>query len=918
MSDKLDKLDKEELFITKSVEFNPRHRSKKIPDSVFNNDITFQILDWYTPPLKFKKKQKSKSNKGKKSDESTDTPEDQFEDELEETDDDSEKEDDDDEVSDMEYIIRVFGITKEKQSVHMQIKNFPPFFYIKLPEEWESNVSKNVTKLINSLSSMIEEKKPNNLKSYKIIQKNDLDGFSNEKEFYFLRLIFHDYYTFIGYRAILRNRIKISSLNKYYRFKLYESNAEPLLRFMHVQDVNSCGWITVPHKKYTRNISSPMKKSKCQIDICTNWKNVKPIECDDINSFNILSFDIEADSSHGDFPLPIKDYLKLAREIVEHLFDTIELSGPNAKKKFNLTLFKEDEIEEIYKLHESEELSYLGGSVSKDAEICFLTLLQNTGLTKKYIKRLVTSAYRNLGMFKLFEDKDENTYPISVVYTKLEEKPETYSITTVSNKIYNYFIKNNYESSQSTRNDGRGRAVGYINSILSGSKKIPGILPPLKGDRTIQIGSVVKEYGAKTEEWLIKHMITLKSCNEIDGTEVVSFPVKKKSKIDPLDEAERKVLLEWTKLINEVDPDIIVGYNIIGFDMKFMYQRAQELDCLNEFCQLSKMKGTHKELVYKCLESKAYGKNEMFYFEMHGRIILDLLQVIKKGYNLLSYKLDHVSSEFIKDKILAIQTVPKDETDSLVLVAKEALEVSQDIYKDKEITEEQYISRVFTKTTIGLQLGNYLTFMIDNGIFNEKYRDGKKFRILKIEENKYVDVIGDLSDIDNTSISSKKLKISWGLAKDDVSPKDIFRLQKGSAEDRKTIAVYCIQDCILVMLLMEKLLIIPNNMCLATVSSVPLSWILMRGQGIRGHSLVLKYCRKEGYLVPEIRPYREEKVSEQFLKFNKFAKCSVCTNKYKKGEMTITLSCGDKFHLDCYKLWKNQIPLVLLSIVMNY
>ena len=48
MSDKLDKLDKEELFITKSVEFNPRHRSKKIPDSVFNNDITFQILDWYT------------------------------------------------------------------------------------------------------------------------------------------------------------------------------------------------------------------------------------------------------------------------------------------------------------------------------------------------------------------------------------------------------------------------------------------------------------------------------------------------------------------------------------------------------------------------------------------------------------------------------------------------------------------------------------------------------------------------------------------------------------------------------------------------------------------------------------------------------------------------------------------------------
>lgn len=31
----------------------------------------------------------------------------------------------------------------------------------------------------------------------------------------------------------------------------------------------------------------------------------------------IASFDIECDSSHGDFPLAKKDYLKLARELVE-------------------------------------------------------------------------------------------------------------------------------------------------------------------------------------------------------------------------------------------------------------------------------------------------------------------------------------------------------------------------------------------------------------------------------------------------------------------------------------------------------------------------------------------------------------------------------------------------------------------------
>ena len=39
-----------------------------------------------------------------------------------------------------------------------------------------------------------------------------------------------------------------------------------------------------------------------------NWKNVVPIESTDISPIRVASYDIEADSSHGDFPLAIKDY----------------------------------------------------------------------------------------------------------------------------------------------------------------------------------------------------------------------------------------------------------------------------------------------------------------------------------------------------------------------------------------------------------------------------------------------------------------------------------------------------------------------------------------------------------------------------------------------------------------------------------
>ena len=47
-------------------------------------------------------------------------------------------------------------------------------------------------------------------------------------------------------------------------------------------------------------------------------------------------------------------------------------------------------------------------------------------------------------------------------------------------------------------------------------------------------------------------------------------------------------------------------------------------------------------------------------------------------------------------------------------------------------------------------------------------------------------------------------KLFWSQAKDDVGPKDIFRLQKGSAKDRAIVAKYCVKDCRLCNLLINK------------------------------------------------------------------------------------------------------------------
>jgi hypothetical protein len=47
--------------------------------------------------------------------------------------------------------------------------------------------------------------------------------------------------------------------------------------------------------------------------------------------------------------------------------------------------------------------------------------------------------------------------------------------------------------------------------------------------------------------------------------------------------------------------------------------------------------------------------------------------------------------------------------------------------------------------------------------------------------------------------------VKWGLAKDDVTPQDIFRMTNEGPNERAIIAKYCIQDCNLVHHLMNKI-----------------------------------------------------------------------------------------------------------------
>lgn len=337
------------------------------------------------------------------------------------------------------------------------------------------------------------------------------------------------------------------------------------------------------------------------------------------------------------------------------------------------------------------------------------------------------------------------------------------------------------------------------------------------GDKIIQIGTTFNRFGE--DECYFKHIITLGTCDPIEGVEVESY------------DSEKEVLVAWTEMIKRINPDIITGYNIFGFDYKYMFDRSKKLGCQHRFSRLCRTLNTDStKLVEKKLSSSALGDNNLYYMGMKGRVQVDMYKVIQSNFNLSSYKLDSVASHFFQEKISEIM-----------------------------IDEDENQSTVLTNNTHGMKEGQFITLIINDGISDTRYRDGAKFQIANLDKSS-ITIKGLL---DGDVLKTKEYNIVWCQAKDDLPPKEIFRMQKGSSADRATIAKYCIQDCALCNKLMDKLKIVANNVGMANVCSVPMSYLFLRGQGVKIFSLVAKVCRLKNHLIPLVKRKYEDPDDEK-------------------------------------------------------
>jgi len=642
-----------------------------------------------------------------------------------------------------EYIVNLFGKTADNKSIHIEVENFSPYFYVELP----NNLAKTYKLFCDKLLEFIETRKKeviqkkineaeaeNQFEKAKVLKSIDVDtvssklfkntekeytkyeklyGYTNRNSFPFVKLSVSSLQDFRELKEVFldeKNNPVMTMNGKV--LKVYEANLDPMLRFFHLRNINPCGWASV-ESEYDENIS-------------VDWQDINPQNGSGIAPFTYGFWDIECYSESGDFPLAKKDYTRVAKQLSEKTKDF-----------------------DSFKLY-----------------ICDAITTSKTITLKNGIP--VYSVLENFMNESSFKNAVENIY----------------------NRRNNYFVAD-------------------MTKVLN---KFMGKRYPIAGDPAIQIGIVF----STNKELNDKHIFVMNGSDPIE--DVVVHNCKN----------EREMILGFLKLLNEKNPDILVGYNVFGFDMKYLHERMEELMLEKSpiFQNLSRV-DRPVELKKKMLSSSALGDNTLYIWSIIGRLQIDLYFYIKRIENLASYKLDDVCRYYMSGKLKSI-----------------------DVTKGSTWFIE-------TKATSDAEVGKYLVLLDEIG---DTIVDKRK--IIEVVEGK-----GLVVEAPNDPLETNDLETicSWAIVKDDVSPAEIFRLHReGGNEGRAIVAKYCIQDCVLVFQLLNKLDVFNNAMAMANTCSVPISYIFTRGQGIKCESLIFKECEKRKQLI-EVLPNPIQKTDEDFV-----------------------------------------------------
>ena len=690
---------------------------------------------------------------------------------------------------DYSFCIQMFGINEQGQTCSITVDDYKPFFYVKIPDEWTKSDVNEFKRSVGRFGTR------NYIQDAELVNHKKLYGFSAGKEYSFMKLSFDSMSNLSKIKQKWYYKGEVSRFQyKTSYLEIYESSIPPLLRYFHIQSISPSGWIKI---NMTKSKKVDKQTTTCMFEIYASSANIIPQpEKETRVPYNICSYDIEASSSHGDFPMPKKTYRRLASNI----YDLFKKHKPNSSMQ--------------KKLLEKAIMTAFGFQKFDGVDLVYPIHVQNKDVIQKKVNSLADLEIPNAVVAEHVKDVLTITSSFGNVEEEEEEVDYGKKSKTALNKATILDVLSNNEIS-------RQEAVDFIDAALTKEASFP----PLEGDKVTFIGSTFMKYGELQPH--LNHCLVLGTCDPIPGTVVETC------------ETEKDLLVKWTELIQIEDPDIIIGYNIFGFDYEFMFRRSQETYCVEDFLKLSRIKeevcgkqqldGDDEDLlrprkVQTVIENTkvvlASGEYDLRYYKMAGRLQIDMYTYFRRDFNLSSYKLDDVAGEFISDEIVNVET---------------------------SFDDEGEITYLYSKNLAGLHANDFIHIELC-GFTTDYYQDGKKFKVINIESNP--DNLKIITIRGHHLFPKKTLK--WTMAKDDVTPQDIFRLTNGTSSDRAIVAKYCIQDCNLVHHLMNKIDVITGYVEMANICSVPISFLVFRGQGIKLTSYVAKKCREKNTLMPDL------------------------------------------------------------------
>ena len=214
-----------------------------------------------------------------------------------------------------EMIIHLFAATSDGTHLRINLEGFEPFFFVKLPDALRSTQQQFEARLKDAMASQRFQV------STTYVKKKVLFGYTGGKTFTFAKVSVKskkDFYSLKNLfltkenEPIFRMHVSTSPL------EVFEANLDPMLRFFHLQNLQTCGWATID--------AEPEFNESGVLELNARWDDIQLCKSPPVAvaPFLVASWDIECYSENGEFPLPKKNYERIAKllyqnaETVEH------------------------------------------------------------------------------------------------------------------------------------------------------------------------------------------------------------------------------------------------------------------------------------------------------------------------------------------------------------------------------------------------------------------------------------------------------------------------------------------------------------------------------------------------------------------------------------------------------------------------